>query len=253
MYEIYLMCVGAAEADASRMLALTDHGKLITIPFVFYCLKGPGGPILVDTGFREVDYKARNRVVHGFRAPETLLAALGVDPSTAPLVIMTHLHWDHFDAHALYSRATFAIARGEIEFVSGPLLRFPFFKQFVTEGAAEVIEGLRRSGRLHVLEPSEEIRPGLRCIPMGGHTPCIQVLTVQTARGTVVLANDTVDRYRNIQEDIPPGIIYNNADALAAYEKIRRLASSPDLIIPGHDDAVLSRYPAIAPGVHRLA
>jgi glyoxylase-like metal-dependent hydrolase (beta-lactamase superfamily II) len=253
MYEIYLLCVGTAEADASRMLALTDHGKLITIPFVFYCLKGPDGPILVDTGFRELDYQARNRVVRGFRAPESLLAALGVDPASVPLVIMTHLHWDHFDAHSLYPRATFAIQRGEIEFVAGPLMRFLFLRQFVTDGAAEAIEGLRKAGRLHVLEPGEEIRPGIRCIPLGGHTPHIQVVTVRTARGTAVLANDTVDRYRNIEENIPPGISYNNAEALAAYETIRRLASAPDLIIPGHDDGVLTRFPAVAPGVHRLA
>jgi hypothetical protein len=41
-------------------------------------------------------------------------------------------------------------------------------------------------------------------------------------------------------------IMHSHEDTLAGYETMRKLASTPDAIIPGHDPLVLQRYPAIS-------
>jgi hypothetical protein len=42
---------------------------------------------------------------------------------------------------------------------------------------------------------------------------------------------------------------YNIGEVLESYATIKRLATSPAHIIPGHDPAVLDRYPPARPGL----
>ena len=44
-------------------------------------------------------------------------------------------------------------------------------------------------------------------------------------------------------------ITYNVADVVEGYETLKRLATSPRHIVPGHDPLVLARYPAAGPGL----
>jgi hypothetical protein len=44
-------------------------------------------------------------------------------------------------------------------------------------------------------------------------------------------------------------IVYNVGDMLEGFRSLRRLATSPSHIIPGHDPLVMERYPAAAPGL----
>jgi hypothetical protein len=47
-----------------------------------------------------------------------------------------------------------------------------------------------------------------------------------------------------MEQGRPFPIVYNVADMLEGHAAMRRLASSPQHIIPGHDPMVLQRYPA---------
>jgi glyoxylase-like metal-dependent hydrolase (beta-lactamase superfamily II) len=44
-------------------------------------------------------------------------------------------------------------------------------------------------------------------------------------------------------------ITYSVAETLEGYATLKRLADSPDHIIPGHDPLVLERYPAAKAGL----
>jgi glyoxylase-like metal-dependent hydrolase (beta-lactamase superfamily II) len=81
----------------------------------------------------------------------------------------------------------------------------------------------------------------------------LQVVRVNTRRGWVVLASDATHYYANIESGRPFPIAFNVAEMLEGYETIRRLASSPAHIIPGHDPLVLARYPAARPGLEGIA
>ena len=79
---------------------------------------------------------------------------------------------------------------------------------------------------------------------IGGHTMGLQAVRVLTRRGWVVVASDAAHLYANIEEERPYPIIYNLGDMLAGYGKLRRLASTPAHVVPGHDPLVMKRYPA---------
>jgi hypothetical protein len=44
-------------------------------------------------------------------------------------------------------------------------------------------------------------------------------------------------------------ITYNVAEVVEGYETLKKLASSPDHVVPGHDPLVLGRYPAAKAGL----
>jgi hypothetical protein len=47
--------------------------------------------------------------------------------------------------------------------------------------------------------------------------------------------------------------MHSHEDTLEGYATMRRLASRPDNIIPGHDPLVLQRYPAAKPELEGIA
>jgi hypothetical protein len=48
-------------------------------------------------------------------------------------------------------------------------------------------------------------------------------------------------------------IMHSHQDTLEGYATMRKLASAPNAIIPGHDPMVLQRYPAAKPGLEGIA
>jgi glyoxylase-like metal-dependent hydrolase (beta-lactamase superfamily II) len=59
-----------------------------------------------------------------------------------------------------------------------------------------------------------------------------------------VVASDASHFYANMEQVRPFPIVYNLADMVEGYARLRELADSPAHIIPGHDPQVLERYPA---------
>jgi len=84
---------------------------------------------------------------------------------------------------------------------------------------------------------------------IGGHTKGLQAVRVRTARGWVVLASDASHFYAHMEQDRAFPVLYNLGDMLEGYRTLRRLATSPRHIVPGHDPAVMARYPVAGPGM----
>jgi hypothetical protein len=56
-----------------------------------------------------------------------------------------------------------------------------------------------------------------------------------------------------MDEARPFPAVYNVGEVLEGYRTLRKLASSPNHIVPGHDPLVLKRYPAAKPGLEGTA
>ncbi len=76
----------------------------------------------------------------------------------------------------------------------------------------------------------------------GKHTYASQFATVKTAEGTVVLASEKAYLYENLERHRPIAQTLDSVSNLAAQDRMKTLASSPRLIVPGHDPAVLTRF-----------
>jgi glyoxylase-like metal-dependent hydrolase (beta-lactamase superfamily II) len=108
-------------------------------------------------------------------------------------------------------------------------------------------------GRLRFVNgDNQEILPGIRCYTGGKHTWQSQFVGVRTAGGTAVFASDNVYLYENLEKRVPIAQTLDPGSNLRAQDRVRTIASSPSLIVPGHDPAVFERFERIAEGIVRV-
>ena len=85
--------------------------------------------------------------------------------------------------------------------------------------------------------------PGITVHRVGGHSKGLQCVRVRTRRGHVVLAADASHLYAHLHEGRVFPVTYNVGDVLEGYRTLKRLAESPDHIVPGHDPEVAGSVP----------
>jgi glyoxylase-like metal-dependent hydrolase (beta-lactamase superfamily II) len=106
---------------------------------------------------------------------------------------------------------------------------------------------------MRIISGDREVLPGIRVHRVGGHTAGLQIVTVDTARGRVVLTSDASHFYRNVERLQPVQIITNLPEMLSAFETIHTLAGPERLIVAGHDPEVAERFKPVEPGIIRIA
>ena len=112
---------------------------------------------------------------------------------------------------------------------------------------------LNLAGRLSLVNgDAQEILPGITVYTGGKHTYQSQYVGVNTRAGTVVLASDNMYLYENLEKHVPIAATLDAASNLRAQDRMKQLAATPALIIPGHDPAVMTKFPNPAPGVARI-
>ena len=104
-----------------------------------------------------------------------------------------------------------------------------------------------------MVDGDREVLPGLRVHRIGGHTAGLQIVSVETARGRVVLASDASHFYRNVETRQPVQIITSLPEMLQAFETIHELAGPEKLIVAGHDPQVAERFKVVEPGIVKIA
>jgi glyoxylase-like metal-dependent hydrolase (beta-lactamase superfamily II) len=256
-YEILALSPGAREVDWSTRLYLHPAGTgMTTSAYFLWLLQSPAGSVLVDTGFTPRLASVKGLPEEALpRTRDQLLRSTGVAPESIATVILTHLHWDHFDLEGWLPRATFWVQRRELEYWTGPGGRDVWIRRFISDCFTDDLAVLRTSGRLRTIEGNAQPLDGIRLEWVGGHSPGMQIVAVDTANGPFVIANDALTTYRNLRDWAPPAIHLNSiAECLAAMGRIRDLAQGDEgRICPGHDGEVYRRFPEQAPGVYRLA
>ena len=197
---------------------------------------------MVDTGFAAPAAAQRGRKL--LRPVAEGLAAIGVQAQEVQDVVITHMHYDHAGNVPLFPKARFHVQDAEMGYCTGRAMTHahlagPF-------DAENVVDMVRRifDGRVVFHCGDDELFPGVTLHHLPGHTPGLQAVRVQTARGPVVLASDAIHFWANLQRETPYPVVADVVAYLEALRRLRSLAPSLDHIIPGHDPAVLQRFPA---------
>jgi len=99
---------------------------------------------------------------------------------------------------------------------------------------------------------SQTVLPGIRAYTGGKHTFASEFVGVHTASGTTVLASDNCYLYENLERHRPIAQTLDSVSNLAAQARMLRLASTPRLVVPGHDPLVFTRFPAPGHGIARI-
>jgi glyoxylase-like metal-dependent hydrolase (beta-lactamase superfamily II) len=206
-----------------------------------WLLKGPEGRnVLVDAGFYREPLMTQWKPANYMR-PDSAVATAGVKPEEITDIIVSHIHWDHFDGADLFPNARIWIQREEVEHHvdSAGGVR----DRAINRADAAMLHTLRAAGRVKLVDgDAQEIIPGITVYTGGKHTFQSQYAGVRTAAGTVVIASDNAYLYENFDKRVPISQTLDAASNLAAQDRMRTIASELRLIVPGHDPLVLQRF-----------
>jgi glyoxylase-like metal-dependent hydrolase (beta-lactamase superfamily II) len=234
-------------ADAYyRYAAYGEPNGPARLDYYFWILRDAddGETILVDTGFDPEAGRRRGRTC--LIEPAEAMAALGVMPDTVSRVMLTHLHYDHTGNLDVLPEAELLVPALELDFWHGPLARRPQFADTVEQSELDRLRDAEAAGRVRRLIGGEELADGVHALHLGGHSPGQMALAIFGTGAGVVLASDAVHFYDELERDRPFAVIADLAEVYEAYDTLRELAGGPGShLIPGHDAAVMERYPRV--------
>ena len=251
-YEVYALRYATLPAfRVSGLIAGADTSRRMDIAMMVWLIKGPDGRnILVDAGFHRNDFVNRWHPT-GFMPPSEATARAGVKAEDITDVIISHVHWDHLDGIDLFPKARVWIQREEFEhhLDSAGTVK----DRAIDAGDAKILAAIARQGRVMLVDgDAREIIPGIHVYTGGKHTFASQLVTVNIASGTVVLASDNMYLYENLARHVPIAQTLDSASNLRTQARMMTLASDQRLIIPGHDPDVFVRFPTPGDGIARI-
>lgn len=227
------------------------HDATHPMDYFMWLLRRDEETILVDTGYDEVEATRRGRPI--LCDPGAALAPFGIAPEGINTLIVTHLHYDHAGGLHLFPNAALHMQAAEMAYATGPCmchdtLRMPFTGDHICEAIRRLY-----AGKVIFHDGDAEIAEGVTVHRIGGHSRGLQAVRVRTDAGWLVLASDAAHFYENVQGRKPFPIVVDLQDMLDGFGRLERLASSPGLIVPGHDPLVRKRFPQdLVPFVTRL-
>ncbi|MEO0943379.1 MAG: N-acyl homoserine lactonase family protein [Pseudomonadota bacterium] len=220
-----------------------NHDAPHAMDYFMWLLKNGTQTILVDTGYDQAEAVARERPIR--LDPAAALAPFGITPDDIDDIIVTHLHYDHAGGLHLFPNARLHLQAAEMAYATGPCMCHATLRNPFT--AAHVCEAVKRlySGKVTFYDGEAQVAEGVRVHCIGGHSRGLQCVRVQTGAGWLVLASDAAHYYENVFDRKPFPIVVDLQNMLDGFDTLQRLASSPELIIPGHDPLVRSSFPSV--------
>ncbi len=243
-YEIYAIRYATIPDFAvNQLVAGAEAGRKLDIAMMVWLVKGNGRNILVDSGFyREQFFKQWH--VTDFVKPSDAVKRAGVQPEDITDVIITHMHWDHADGMDLFPKAKIWLQKDELEYYAGEAWQSRRTHGGIDPDDVIAAVKLNMQGRVGLVNgDAQEILPGVTCYTGGKHTYASQFVAVNTAVGAVVLASDNMYLYENLEKHIAIAATLDADSNLRAQDRMKQLAASPQFIIPGHDPAVMTKFP----------
>jgi glyoxylase-like metal-dependent hydrolase (beta-lactamase superfamily II) len=218
---------------------------------MIWVLKGASGHnILVDAGAYKGPVFERWKLIDTVK-PSDAVGRVGLRPDDITDIILTHIHWDHMGGLDLFPKARVHIQRDEFSHYVDDAGK-PKDRAITAEDAA-MLGSLLKEGRLVFVEgDSKVVMPGVTAYTGGKHTFASQYLSVHTRAGTVIVASDNIYLYENLEKHLALAQTSDPGADLRVQARMLSLASSPRLIVPGHDPAVFDRFPKPGGGVARI-
>jgi glyoxylase-like metal-dependent hydrolase (beta-lactamase superfamily II) len=254
IYEVYALSYGIyPNYPTASFVVGADKTRTTDAQMMFWLIKGAGGKnILVDAGCYH-DRFVKGHGLKDFIKPSDALAKLGLSPEEITDIIVSHTHWDHVDGVDLFPKAKIWIQKDEYAYYTGAAWQSGGQHGGIDPDNVLTLVRLNMEGKVNLVDgDDQEIIDGIRVYTGGHHTFASQYVGVRTASGTVVIASDNVYLYENLQKHAPIAQTFDAASNLRAQERMKQLASRPDLIVPGHDQEVFSRFPQPGHGVAKI-
>jgi glyoxylase-like metal-dependent hydrolase (beta-lactamase superfamily II) len=250
-YEVFAIKYGDRVGSRGTIFVHGDpHDAPLAMDYFVWAIRGPDRTIVVDVGYGREEGEGRGRSF--LRCPTEGLSLVGIDAAEVEDVVITHMHYDHAGNLALFPKARFHIQDDEMAFVTGRAMTHESLRHsFVLDDVLEMVR-MVYGDRVVFHAGDEELWPGIAVHHIPGHTNGLQSVSVETARGRVLLASDAAHYYESLTDGTPFLTHVDMLQMLEGYRRLRRLAPSDAHIVPGHDPEVLRRYPAPSPDLEGI-
>ena len=268
VYEVYAVEYAVLpQFPVASLVQGADRARRLDIACYVWVIKGGGHTILFDSGFYRDKFLTQWKPVNYF-TPAAAVSRMGIKPEDVTDLIISHAHWDHADGADLFPKAQVWIQKDEYQFYTGEAWQPNPSLDLSTQQGRRAANGrhggidpddvlalvkINLEGRLHPVKgDDQQVLPGIRCYTGGKHTYQSQFCSVATRSGTVVLASDNMYLYENLEKHAPIAQTLDADSNLRAQDRMKTLAAKPDLIVPGHDPSVMTKFPKAAEGVVRI-
>jgi glyoxylase-like metal-dependent hydrolase (beta-lactamase superfamily II) len=261
VYEVFaIRYASIPDFPVNALIAGADPQRKLTIAMTVWLIRGNGHNILVDSGFYRPQFFKQFKV-DGFIKASEAVSQPGIMPAGQPAltpeditdVVITHMHWDHADGIDLFPRARIWLQKDEYTYYTGEAWQGPRTHGGIDPEDVLAAVKLNLAGRVSLVNgDTQEILPGITCYTGGKHTFQSQYVGVNTKAGIVILASDNMYLYENLEKHVPISQTLDATSNLRAQDRMKALASSPRLIVPGHDPAVFERFPKVSERVVRI-
>lgn len=193
------LLIGATEEQKEKYL---PDGKLNSQILAFY-VKIPGREILFDTGLPNGNIAKR-------------LSENGIKPEDVKIILLTHLHPDHFGGLVKNGKATYPNA----EVYVSKIERDYWVNDVKNENVIKAL-GLYEK-KLHLFEFNDEVFDGVKAIDASGHTPGHTVFEIK-ADGEELLIVGDIMHFIDIQLPVPDVSVKYDVDPDKARETRKKI------------------------------
>ena len=252
IYEIYaLEFAGNWNLPASEIAVGASTKDTIKGSSIIWLLKGTNGrTVLVDAGFTDTtQYPALN-----YTRPDLVLEKINIKPEQITDLIVTHPHFDHIGGIDLFPNAMLWMQKDDFDY----FVETAWQKNGVADGfnKKDVFKLIQKSidGHLTLVKgDSIEIIPGIRVFIGSKHTYESQYVLVNGTSGKTIIASDNIWYYYNLKYLLPiPKYTFDAKAYVSAMIRMKTLVANTELIIPGHDALIFSKFPEVADRVVKI-
>jgi glyoxylase-like metal-dependent hydrolase (beta-lactamase superfamily II) len=252
-YEVYALSYGVyPNFPVSALIAGADPTRKLDLQMMVWLVRGGGKNILVDTGCYHENVVKGKGIQNLIKASEAV-AKLGLAASDITDVIITHMHWDHADGMDLFPNAKIWIQKDEYAYYTGAAWQMGGKHGGIEPDDVLTLVKLNTAGKVNLVDGDNvEIIDGIKVYTGGRHTFASQYVSARMASGTVVIASDNMYLYENLEKHVPIAQTFDADSNLRAQDRMRQIASRPDLLVPGHDPSVFVKFPKPGNGVAKI-
>ncbi|MDX1796716.1 MAG: N-acyl homoserine lactonase family protein [Hydrogenovibrio sp.] len=230
------------------------HGEIIKAPIMAYLIETTNGRILFDVGcdYQKIVQPDQRQFYYEhdgfpFGPPEmseeerlpNRLDVLGLQSEDIDMVFCSHLHFDHAGGLCEFCQAEVHVHSKELQAAREPADEAYFASDFELPVNWKIQTG------------EYDLTPGVSAIETPGHTAGHMSMLIELPKGKpILLAGDAADLMENIEEEVAPGLCWQDQEQLAveSIRKLKHLSQSTQADLwPNHDWAFFqkhNRFPA---------
>lgn len=219
-------------------------GTRIDAPILAYLVETDNGRVLYDVGcdYAKINDPARRAywfdpATFAFGAPQmsedqrlpAWFSRLGIAAADIDAVFLGHLHFDHAGGLCDVAGCEIHVQKAELDSARR------------REDAGYFPDDFSGAHRWKLQEGEYEVVPGVHAISSPGHTAGHMSLFIELPKGPpVILCGDAADLSENLEDEIAPGLCWQDKEALAldSIRKLKRIAEEEHAQLwPNHDMA----------------